>query len=77
MKKFDKAPECWKELDLVVPASTGNSHHILEILVTIMTPLSANVAKKLQEFNTPKPARIYMVNSSNLWCEGIKKLNAD
>ncbi len=77
VKKFDKAPECWKELDLVVPASTGNSHHILEILVTIMTPLSANVAKKLQEFNTPKPARIYMVNSSNLWCEGIKKLNAD
>ncbi len=66
--KIDKAPACWQEIDTVTPASIGNSHYILDLILAAKAIMPASLADKIQAMQTPKPAKIYTANAADLWC---------
>ena len=73
--KISKVPACWHEIETIVPASIGNSHFILDMILIVTKFMPANIARKFEELKTPKPAKIYTTTLTDFWCESSDKTN--
>ncbi|PIV91081.1 MAG: hypothetical protein COZ20_00110 [Gallionellales bacterium CG_4_10_14_3_um_filter_54_96] len=72
-KKISNVPTCWHEIETIVPASIGNSHFILDIILMVTKLMPTNVARKFEELQNPKPAKIYTTTLANIWCDSADK----
>lgn len=68
-KKNLQAPTCWHEVDTVTPASIGNSHFVLDLLIAVARFMPTVLADKLQSMQSPLPARIYTAKLADIWCD--------
>ena len=71
--KLDAPPPCWQQVQQLAPKIDGAGYTMLRLAVALSGLLPNSIEKSilpiLQRYIEPKPATVYLVDATNLWCE--------
>ncbi len=71
--KLDTPPRCWQEITRLAPTGFGFSQTLIKGMLAIIEVLPESIGRRLapplQRLSQPRPAIVYRVDGTDLWCE--------